>query len=234
MPRIQPTSDRPNGSAGISTTKVTTLQVRTASIEILIGGPYKAANGEMHNYGHAALRVVTLTEEAVFDFGRYGATKGLFGAEGEGVLRVWDKFDTYIVGENALSRTTTGFTYLITETKALEVLKHFAKLTAGGKPRAAKHPHQKEFQLANDYDAVTNNCATTTIIGAKLAIPDIDIDSKPYNQGRGMTEVEKTAARAHNFGWPAQIFMPADVQTMLENNKKVPAKKITIYKTGSR
>lgn len=233
MPKIEQSAGQLKAGVAISTTQVTQFELNTPAIEILIGGPYKAANGEMHNYGHAALRVITTSEERVYDFARYGATKGLFGAEGEGILRVWDKFDTYIAGENIYGRTTTGFTYTVTSDKALAVVRYFEIQTAKGKERTVKHPHQKEFKLLEDYDAVTNNCATTTLAGARVAVPEIDFDSARHNLGRGMTDVEKTAAKAHNFGWPSKIFMPADVQAMLENSKKNPARKVTRYKTGA-
>jgi hypothetical protein len=49
-----------------------------------------------------------------------------------------------------------------------------------------------------------------------------------------MSEVEKTAAKTQNFGWPSHIFMPADVQAMLGNNKKIIPKKVTIYGNGQK
>lgn len=84
MAKLERTPGKLKAGVSILTNQVTTLQVNAPAIEILIGGPYKVANGEQHNHGHAALRVITATEERVYDFGRYGAMKGLFGAEGEG------------------------------------------------------------------------------------------------------------------------------------------------------
>jgi hypothetical protein len=234
MPKIEQTPEKLKAGVGILTNQATTLHLNSPSVEILIGGPYKLRNGEAHNYGHAALRVVTATEERIYDFGRYGATKGLFGAQGEGILRVWDKFETYIGGENAYGRNTTGFSYSVPNDKAVAVIQYFERITSGSAERTAKHPHQKEFKLSKDYDAIDNNCATTTLAGAKIALPTIDADAAQYNLGRGMSDVEKTAAKAQNFGWPAHIFMPADVQAMLENNKKITPKKVTIYGNGRK
>jgi hypothetical protein len=234
MPKLEQTPGKLKSGVGILTNQATTLQVNTPSIEILIGGPYKLKNGDAHNYGHAALRVITATEERIYDFGRYGATKGLFGAQGEGILRVWDKFETYIEGENAYGRTTTGFSYLVSNEKAAAVLRYFENVTSAAIERRAKHPHQREFKLPKDYDAIDNNCATTTLAGAKIALPVIDADAAQHNLGRGMSDVEKTAAKAQNFGWPSHIFMPPDVQAMLESNKKLPAKKVTKYGNGGK
>ncbi|WP_197342657.1 hypothetical protein [Ralstonia solanacearum] len=62
-----------------------------AEIHILVGGPYKI-DGEEHRYGHTALRVIRNGSDLTFDFGRYGRVTGDFGAEGEGILRVWSNF----------------------------------------------------------------------------------------------------------------------------------------------
>lgn len=229
MPKQEQTPEKLKAGVSIMTDQVTTLHVNTPSIEILIGGPYKTSTGEEHNYGHAALRVVTTSAERVYDFGRYGATKGMFGAEGEGILRIWDKFDTYIAGENAYGRTTTGFSYPITDERAITVNRYYDNLVTNSIPRRPKHPNQKEFKLSENYHAVDNNCATMTLAGARLALPGIDYNFTQFNVGRGMTDVEKTAARAQNFGWPSHIFMPADVRAMLENNKRVPPKRVTRY-----
>lgn len=234
MPKFEQTPKKLKTGVDILTNQATTLQVNSPSIEILIGGPYKLRNGEEHNYGHAALRVIAATEERIYDFGRYGATKGLFGAQGEGILRVWDKFETYIAGENAYGRTTTGFSYPVTNEKAIAVISHFKSVTSTAIERTAKHPHQREFKLPKDYDAIDNNCATTTLGGAKIALPDIDAEAARYNLGRGMSDVEKKAAKVQSFGWPSHIFMPADVQAMLENNKKMPPKKINVYGNGRK
>jgi hypothetical protein len=234
MIKLEQAPEKLKAGVGILTDQATTLQVNAPSIEILIGGPYKTANGEAHNYGHAALRVITSNEERVYDFGRYGATKGLFGARGEGILRVWDLFDAYIAGENAYGRTTMGFSYQVPNEKAVGVMQYYDFMISRAKARTAKHPHQKEFKLEKDYDAVDNNCATMTLSGAKVGSPTIDAEAGQYNVGRGMSDGEKAAARANSFGWPSHIFTPADVQAMLGNNKKLIPKKISIYGPGRK
>ena len=52
-----------------TTNQVTRIQVRMASVEMLVGGPYGT-----HPYGHTALRVTTADSDKVFDYGRYGRT----------------------------------------------------------------------------------------------------------------------------------------------------------------
>ena len=71
----------------------------TAELQILVGGPYKS-NGEEHRYGHTALRIKGQAIDWTYDFGRYGDVRGLFGESGDGILRVWSDFATYIKGEN--------------------------------------------------------------------------------------------------------------------------------------
>ena len=61
----------------------TKIQVQLASVEILVGGPYKN-----HSYGHAALHVITKEGGRVYDYGRYGNTWGVGNSEGEGILNV--------------------------------------------------------------------------------------------------------------------------------------------------
>ena len=230
MAKIEKTPENIKAGVAIPTNQSTTLKVISPAIEILIGGPYRGRDGEIHSYGHAALRVITSVDERVYDFGRYGAITGDFGAEGEGILRVWERFDTYITGENSYGRLTKGYTYLVPVDKANSVNKYFLDIVSKGTTRRAKHPNLKEFKLPQPYHALTNNCATVTLSGAKIALPGIDANGASHIQGRGMSSTEIFAARAKNFGsWPLQIFMPADVQSMLEENRKNIPRKITTY-----
>lgn len=229
MIKVDQTPEKLKAGVSVPAERRTTIQLASPAIEILIGGPYKATDG-MHTYGHMALRVSTPNEERIYDFGRYGKTGGDYSAEGEGVLRVWSDFNSYITGENSYGRATKGFSYNITAGQAAEVLAHFATLTASATKRRAKHPNQEEFKLPKDYHGITNNCATMSLSGARIALPGIDANGAAYNVGRGMSDLEKVAARGTNFGfWPSRIFMPADVQVMLETEKKYVPKKIEIY-----
>ena len=230
MPKLEQPNEKLKAGVAILTNEVTTLQVRAPSIEILIGGPYRGKDGEMHTYGHAALRVITATQERIYDFGRYGATTGEFGAEGEGILRIWDKFDPYIAGENSYGRATKGFTYLVPNEKTDAIISYYESITANAAIRRSKHPNQKEYKLPTPYHALSKNCATVTLDGARLGLPGIEAGQERFNEGRGLGTSEKMAARARNFGaWPSKIFMPADVQAMLEGNKAFTPRKVTTY-----
>lgn len=103
----------------------------TSKLELLVGGPY-----EGHVYGHTALRVKTSKMECIYDFGRYrnvyreeiGLGVVLSGADsprGEGILRVWSNFNTYIAEENALNRTTWGYLYFVFDHQAEAVISFF-------------------------------------------------------------------------------------------------------------
>lgn len=64
----------------------------TAEMHILVGGPYRAPDGEEQRYGHTALRLKTANWDLTYDFGRYCKTTGMFGESGDGILRVWSSF----------------------------------------------------------------------------------------------------------------------------------------------
>lgn len=207
------------------------LILNTPSLEILIGGPYTDRGGEEHTYGHAALRTISATSERIYDFGRYAGITGDFGAEGEGILRVWSKFDSYIASENSLTRTTTGFLYKVTASSIQAIDDHFSKLIVGATKRKPKHPNQEEYKLQRNYHGITNNCTTVTLAGAKIALPRIDYNASSNNIGRGLPPAEKLAARAKFFGsWPENIFMPADAQAMLLANQVHKPDKVSTYK----
>lgn len=89
--------------------------------------------------------------------------------------------------------------------------------------------------LPRNYHRVTNNCTTMRFAGATLALPQLVYRPGRYNAGRGLSAKEKTATRATNRGtWPREIFMPADVQRMLEANPYRAPDRIDTYETGSR
>ena len=232
MAKTEQTPEKLKEGIKIPAEKLTTIQLISPTVELLVGGPYKALDG-MHTYGHMALRVMISKEERIYDFGRYGKTGGDFSAEGEGILRVWKDFNSYISGENSYGRTTKGFSYSITTEQAEKIFAHYSSIIAGATKRRSKHPNSEEYKLAEDYHGITNNCATMSLSGARIALPGIDANSSAYNVGAGMSSLEKVAARGTNLGaWPSKIFMPADVQAMLETEKKYVPKKVEIYGKG--
>jgi hypothetical protein len=228
MNNAQQTSGGLKAGVAIPTTERSTINVSSPAIELLIGAPY-TQNGLPHTYGHMALRVITSSVERVYDFGRYGKIAGEYSAEGEGILRIWESFNSYISNENSYGRSTKGFVYEVNEDSARKIINYYLRVIVDAVERRAKHPHMKEFKIPRNYHGITNNCVTMSLSGAKIALPKIDENAARYNQGRGMSAKEKTAAMVTNFGWPNHIFMPLDVQAMLESEKRYPVEKVVQY-----
>ena len=188
---------------------------KNSTVEILVGGPYKD-----HPYGHAALHVMTPTSDRVYDYGRYGKTWGVGNSSGEGIMQVWTDSKAYIAEENRLNRVTTGYSFPITEEQAKQINAYFDRQISGGcsscggaQPRT-KTPVMTSYRLPTDYYALGPNCTTTTLSAAQIALPDIAKNAENYNKGQGLSFSEKAAARVA--GWPDHIFMPADLQSMME------------------
>ena len=203
-----------------TTNQVTRIQVRMASVEMLVGGPYGT-----HPYGHTALRVTTADSDKVFDYGRYGRTWGLGDSEGEGILKIWNNFNAYIAEENSYGRITTGFVYETSEENAKKILQFFERKTAG-KKLISEDRTKKKLRI-EDYYALGPNCTTLSVDGIKTIFPDIDRDWSTFQKGRGLGMMEKGAITAR--GWPKYIFMPADLQAMLESPSAKKAKKVNKY-----
>ncbi|MFA9216644.1 MAG: hypothetical protein ACEQSK_06015 [Sphingomonadaceae bacterium] len=204
----------------ITTNKITNIQVRMASIEILVGGPYPE-----HPYGHTALRVTTLDKDKVYDYGRYGRTWGVGNSEGDGILNIWESFQAYIKEESTHKRITAGFVYEISEEQA-NAINEFYKNKIKNKNHLKSNPNYNSY-LIDKYYALGPNCTTLSIAGAKIAIPSIDKDWKKYQEGRGLSTMEKGIVSLKS--WPNYIFMPADLKAMLEASDK-KSKKINTYK----
>lgn len=204
----------------ISTNQLTTIQVQTASIELLVGGPYTD-----HPYGHTALRVTTKSGEYIYDYGRYARTWGVGNSEGDGVLNVWTNFDAYIAEEKSLKRKTTGFLYDVSEEQALAIIKFYDSKIATKKPKSSTKV--KTSYVIEDYYALGPNCTTLSVTAAKVAIPNIDADWKRYQDGRGLSMMERGIVSAK--GWPSYIFMPADLLEMLNNSTARKPKAVRSY-----
>jgi len=207
MPAVTATREAALQGIAIRTNQLTKIQVRAASIELLVGGPYND-----HPYGHTAVRVTTAAAEKVFDYGRYGRTWGVGNSEGEGVLNIWNSFDAYIADENSLGRVTTGFTYDTDEEGARKVLAFYEQRIAGRKIQV--ETKTKKSVIIDDYFALGPNCTTLSVAAVKTIFPDIDREWSKYQQGRGLSIVQKGLVSAR--GWPSFVFMPADLQAMLE------------------
>jgi len=204
----------------------------TAEMHILVGGPYKL-NGEEHRYGHAAIRIKTSSADLTYDFGRYGRVTGDFGAEGEGILRIWSNFDKYISQENALKRKTKGFVFFIFEKQAEDVNKYYKNMTATAKKRtdmARGRPYIEIYELPKNYHALGYNCTTLSLDGALKAYPTFEGGSKPYIQPDGvMTFSEKIAMKTVGGGMPSRIFLPANLENFLSAKPAVKPNRIDTH-----
>lgn len=204
----------------------------TAEMQILVGGPYTDQSGEVHRYGHTALRIKTTKTDLIYDFGRYGVITGAFSESGEGILRVWNSFQPYIKGEIALNRKTTGFVYAIFDYQASAVDDYFNSLIKSGKIITSKNTSTKKvYKLATDYHALGPNCTTLSIDGAKHALPNIDTDSEKYNKPEDvLTFTERLALKAK--GGAHRLFLPANLQSFLATSQQIKPIRTDIYGGG--
>lgn len=222
MPTLSVPAKTAREGVRIATNQLTTIEVRLASIELLVGGPYPG-----HPYGHTAIRVTTSAVDRVFDYGRYGRMWGLGNSEGEGILKIWNNFNAYIADENHYGRVTTGFVYETTEENAKKIFDFFDRKIADRKPTYEDRTFKK-FRI-DDYYALGPNCTTLSVEAIKTVFADLDRDWSSFQQGRGLGMMEKAAVSAK--GWPRYIFMPADLQAMLESPYARKAKKVNKYGT---
>jgi hypothetical protein len=209
----------------VTTGQSTTIVVRMASVELLIGGPY-TMKGERHSYGHVALRVTTTQHDRVFDYGRYGRVWGMGESQGEGMLRVWSDFNAYIAGESSYGRVTTGFVYETSEEQANSVLAHFDQKISGKRPTPKSRTGMNEYRI-EDYDALGPNCTTMSVEAARIALPTVDSQRAKFQQGRGLSTMEKALVGVK--GWPAHLVMPADLQAMLETREPLKPKLVRTF-----
>ncbi len=195
-----------------------------AEIHILVGGPYKI-DGEEHRYGHTALRVIRNGSDLTFDFGRYGRVTGDFGAEGEGILRVWSNFAKYIASENALGRLTTDYTYPVFEHQAKAVETFFDGVEKQGKARIdlqRGRPELKVFQLNTSYHALRYNCTTLSLDGMHTALPNFENGSASFiAPDEVLTWGERAAMKTVGGGTPSRIFLPANLKNFLDKQPAI-------------
>lgn len=210
------------------TSQKTQIKVTGPYMEILIGGPYTKSSGEEMNYGHAALRVVVNGKDRTYDFGRYGLTWGAFDSEGEGILRVWSVFDNYIKGENSYGRSTTGYVYILDKSSANNIINYFKKITDASKKISIKIIGQSVYRLNNNYHATYFNCTTVTIDGALQSGKPVVKNPSYYDKMQGLDTLGKIGAvfsqKPDNY-----IFMPFDLQNMIEHNTECKYAKKNLY-----
>jgi len=201
----------------------------TAEMHILVGGPY-ALNGEQHRYGHTAIRVKTTTVDLTYDFGRYGRTTGDFGAEGEGILRVWSSFAPYISSENALKRVTTDFVYAIFNHQAQGIFNHYESIIRAGKSRPEMErgrSNLKVYQLQSNYHALGYNCTTLSLDGAKAAYANFENGGSEFIKPDVVLSFgERMAMKTVGGGTPNRIFLPANLQEYLTRKPSIKPTRI--------
>jgi hypothetical protein len=206
-----------------------------AEVHILVGGPYKL-DGEEHRYGHTAIRVVRRGSDVTYDFGRYGRTTGDFGAEGEGILRVWSNFSKYISGENALGRLTTEYIYPVIESQAKAVEAFFDGVEKQGKPRPdlqRGRPELTVFQLSTNYHALKYNCTTLSLDGMRTALPGFENGSSAFIAPEDvLTWGERAAMKTVGGGTPNRVFLPANLKKFLD--QKPAVKPANVINHGSQ
>ena len=100
------------------------------------------------------------------------------------------------------------------EEQALEIIKFYDRKTAAKKPKSSTKV--KTSYVIEDYYALGPNCTTLSVAAAKVAIPNLDSDWKKYQDGRGLSMMERGIVSAK--GWPSYIFMPADLLAMLSSS----------------
>lgn len=203
-----------------------------AEIHVLVGGPYTMA-GEEHRYGHTAVRVVMPGVDQTYDFGRYGRVVGDLGAEGEGILRVWTDFATYIAGENRLGRQTRGFVYSVFETQARAVNAHFQLLIRSAKARpdlTRSRSALSAYQLSRNYHALAYNCTTLSLDGVRAAIPSFESGAQAYiDPDDVLTFTERVAMKTVGGGTPSRLFLPANLEQFLLKKPAVKASRVDVY-----
>jgi hypothetical protein len=204
----------------------------TAELQILVGGPY-THDGQLQRYGHTAIRVKTGSRDTTYDFGRYGRVTGDFGAEGEGILRVWLSFEPYISGENALKRRTTGFVYAIFDHQAEVINAYYQSIISGAATRTDLKRGRSGldvYQLPRSYHALGYNCTTFSLDGARTALPNFEAGSSGFIRPDAvLTLAERLAMRTVGGGTPSRLFLPANLLEFLESTSATKPKRIDIH-----
>ena len=223
------------------------VDVKGDSVELIIGKPYTDANGEEHPYGHAALRVFNAAEgyDMVYDFGRYGATHGLFSSEGEGILNVYSSSKSYLADEQKF-RSSTGYMQPTTADQDKQVMSFFQQKIDGGekyKTGAVPGGGGTAFKLQEDYHYNNNNCMTLSCAGLNvIGLNWLGDENRPNDASETMessykdsrlTRTSYPKGGGSSLTWKPGAFKPLDVSkfkidpsayVMPQDNLKSPVK----------
>lgn len=181
------------------------VEIQGDSIQLIIGKPYKL-NGEDHPYGHVALRVYNSKEgyDYVYDFGRYGAVRGMFGQTGDGILNIYDDSAAYFKTEQSI-RESIGYSEYSTVAEDKKIIDYYNKLASSGtRYKKGDRSHRKSYKLTDDYDITDNNCCTVSASGLGLI----------------------------GENWIDDEYDPRDALSILESNYKKLGLSRTVYKVG--
>jgi RHS repeat-associated protein len=116
------------------------------------------SGGGATNFGHTALRVVGNGYDRTYDFGRYGHASGFLSYKGEGILRVWNNYDTFASRQKASGDLKT-LQYKTSKQTDEAVMAFFGEKIKGGTKRKGGKAYD-EYKLKEDYHLVDNNCTT--------------------------------------------------------------------------
>ncbi|MEX0291279.1 MAG: RHS repeat-associated core domain-containing protein, partial [Allomuricauda sp.] len=219
-----------SGTSSKETQKADSLN---GTMHLLVGGPY-TDSGITRRAGHFALGLSIGDREYVWDFGRYADVWGSGGSKGDGILRVWPNIEKYIEYQSTQlgeGRQTSNYQLGITEEDAHALISFFADKTSGTSPYKdpvrdlAPWGDPDHFKLPSDYDAVKNNCCTLGLEGASIGSSLIDPSRRQFINGSGMESIEVLSQGL--FVEPNGIFMPLDVQLMLDYMIKFEAAPMT-------
>jgi RHS repeat-associated protein len=176
------------------------------SVELIIGKPYTDAAGKEHPYGHVALRVYNSAEgyDNVYDFGRYGAVRGVFGQTGDGILNVYNNSEAYLKEEQSI-RESYGYSKGTSVEEDKKIMAHFDDLIKNGAPYSKRNNKDRKSYKLDDYSILDNNCCTVS--------------------GGGLDQIGQNWMGAGEFD-------PRDAMKTLEKNYKSMGLSKTVYYVG--
>lgn len=142
------------------------VDVNGDSVELVIGKPYVDARGKEHPFGHVALRVYNSVEgyDNVYDFGRYGAVRGLLNHTGDGILNVYNNSKSYLSEEQSI-RSSVGYSRSTTVEEDKQIIDYYDNQIADGDSYSRRDNKNRKSYKLEDYDILTNNCCTISTDG---------------------------------------------------------------------
>ncbi|MBN8540118.1 MAG: hypothetical protein J0L82_06990 [Deltaproteobacteria bacterium] len=189
-------------------------------VEFLIGDRTE----ETRKWGHVSLRVVTGSQDHIFDFGRYGRMWGKRDAsEGEPILRVWKKgkYSTYRNLHLKDGGTTKRYQFVSNPQRSAKILDYFASMTKGAPLQLSNSSFDAYVANYKTFHAVDVNCTTVSIDAFEKGFPEYRLHQPNYSIGRDLGFILKGAAQANGqydsqeMNWP-RVWWPLDLMALLE------------------